>query len=522
MVDTVDPDVNPNSVVNNVWRSSSLSQAFTSSDATSGLADALDANFTLTAADESANSSTPTEVFGTVYDVAGNATTRSVSAKIDLHAPVISGSNITQMGWRNSALTANFTASDALSGLANPLDSSFTLATSGDSPNATAPVTDSKTVDDNAGNSSTRTISAFVDTADPTISGSASPAPNGNGWNNTNVSVNFMCGDGLSGIASCGPNQTLSNNGTGQSASGTAVDNAGNDVSTTVSGINIDKNAPLVNCDSPDTNWHGGDVNIACTASDDGPSGLANPADASFNLTTNVASGTETSNASTGTRTVSDNADNSTQAGAISGIKVDKKAPTFGACPTAGPFTQGTGLQSVGPITAPDGGSGLNTANSTLSGSVNTSTIGSKTVTFTAQDNVGNSDTKSCSYAVNYNWSGFFSPVDNLDADGHYVLNLVKGGSSVPMKFNLGGNQGMGILAAGYPKSSVIPCDSTADVDAIETLATAGSSGLNFDSTTNQYNYIWKTDKTWTTGCRQVEVKLIDGTSHRANFKFTK
>jgi hypothetical protein len=118
---------------------------------------------------------------------------------------------------------------------------------------------------------------------------------------------------------------------------------------------------------------------------------------------------------------------------------------------------------------------------------------------------------------VNYNWSGFFSPVDNLP-----TLNVVKGGSSVPMKFNLGGNQGMGILAAGYPKSISIPCDSTAELDALETVATAGSSGLNFDSTTNQYNYIWKTDKAWTSGCRQVEVKLIDGTSHRANFKFSK
>jgi hypothetical protein len=118
---------------------------------------------------------------------------------------------------------------------------------------------------------------------------------------------------------------------------------------------------------------------------------------------------------------------------------------------------------------------------------------------------------------VNYNWSGFFSPVDNLP-----TLNVVKGGSSVPMKFNLGGNQGMGILAAGYPKSISIPCDSTAELDALETVATAGSSGLNFDSTANQYNYIWKTDKAWTSGCRQVEVKLIDGTSHRANFKFSK
>jgi len=34
------------------------------------------------------------------------------------------------------------------------------------------------------------------------------------------------------------------------------------------------------------------------------------------------------------------------------------------------------------------------------------------------------------------------------------------------------------------------------------------------------YVYVWKTDKSWARTCRQLVVKLDDGTSHRANFSF--
>ena len=60
----------------------------------------------------------------------------------------------------------------------------------------------------------------------------------------------------------------------------------------------------------------------------------------------------------------------------------------------------------------------------------------------------------------NYNFSGFFQPVDNLP-----TLNMVKAGSAIPVKFSLGGEQGLDIFEAAYPKSQTISCDSTAPVD---------------------------------------------------------
>ena len=117
--------------------------------------------------------------------------------------------------------------------------------------------------------------------------------------------------------------------------------------------------------------------------------------------------------------------------------------------------------------------------------------------------------------ATGFDFHGFFAPVDNQP-----TLNSVKAGQAVPVKFNLGGDQGLGIFASGYPKSQEIPCDSTALVDGIESTVTANSSGLSYDTTSHQYTYVWKTDKNWTGKCRQLALKLSDGSVHRANFKF--
>jgi len=219
----------------------------------------------------------------------------------------------------------------------------------------------------------------------------------------------------------------------------------------------------------------------------------------------------------TNTGSCTDKAGNIADSATVSGINIDKTPPTFGACPAGGPFLLNSGLQSVGPISVDAAISGLSEGLSTLTGSVDTSTIGSRIVTFTAVDNAGNTDTKNCSYSVIYNWSGFFRPVDNLP-----VLNVAKAGSAIPVKFSLSGYQGLSIFAPGYPRSVVIPCDSTALLDGIEETVTAGGSSLNYDASADQYIYVWKTDKAWAGSCRQLVVMLNDGEAYWANFKFTK
>jgi hypothetical protein len=63
-------------------------------------------------------------------------------------------------------------------------------------------------------------------------------------------------------------------------------------------------------------------------------------------------------------------------------------------------------------------------------------------------------------------------------------------------------------------------CSSGAPTDEIEQTVTAGASSLNYDAASGQYNYVWKTDKAWAGSCRQLIVRLVDGTDHVALFQF--
>ena len=114
-----------------------------------------------------------------------------------------------------------------------------------------------------------------------------------------------------------------------------------------------------------------------------------------------------------------------------------------------------------------------------------------------------------------YDFFGFFQPVDNAP-----TANVATAGSALPVRFSLGGNQGLAIFAAGYPVSSPIACDASAPGAVIEETVSAGGSSLSYDPTTDQYSYIWKTDRGWRGTCRMLVVRLNDGTEHLAKFRF--
>jgi len=82
-----------------------------------------------------------------------------------------------------------------------------------------------------------------IDKTSPIIEAIPNPAPNANGWNNTNVTVSFNASDALSGIFSSSSPATVASEGAGQLVTGTATDRAGNTATVNIS-INIDKTAP--------------------------------------------------------------------------------------------------------------------------------------------------------------------------------------------------------------------------------------------------------------------------------------
>jgi hypothetical protein len=114
-----------------------------------------------------------------------------------------------------------------------------------------------------------------------------------------------------------------------------------------------------------------------------------------------------------------------------------------------------------------------------------------------------------------YSFTGFFQPVDNLP-----TLNVASAGSAIPVKFSLGGNQGLGIFAIGYPASSPIQCDASEPGAAIEETVNAGGSSVSYDAATDQYTYVWKTQRAWKGTCRMLVVRLSDNNQYLAKFRF--
>jgi uncharacterized repeat protein (TIGR01451 family) len=183
----------------------------------------------------------------------------------------------------------------------------------------------------------------------------------------------------------------------------------------------------------------------------------------------------------------------------------------------ANPMVVGFGTVFTDPgATASDGCAGNLTSAIVVTGSVDTNTVGFYALTYTVSDPSGHSDTKVRTVEVSpYNFTGFFSPIDNPP-----TFNEMKAGQAAPVKFSLGGNQGLNIFAAGSPSSVQISCNTSDPIDPVTETETAGQSSLSYDSATDRYKYTWKTESSWKNTCRQLTVTLRDGTVHTAKFKF--
>lgn len=117
---------------------------------------------------------------------------------------------------------------------------------------------------------------------------------------------------------------------------------------------------------------------------------------------------------------------------------------------------------------------------------------------------------------LHYNFTGFFHPIDNAP-----TTNSVKAGQAVPIKFSLGGNQGLEIFLAGYPRFEFGVCEPS-NTDPVEETLPSSNSGLSYDPAIDQYTYVWKTEKGWANKCGTLTLVLDDGSIHKILFNFTK
>jgi hypothetical protein len=147
------------------------------------------------------------------------------------------------------------------------------------------------------------------------------------------------------------------------------------------------------------------------------------------------------------------------------------------------------------------------------------SSVGVYTITATITDTAGKSASAQQTITVIYRFDGFYKPVDNLP-----VVNTVKNGSTVPVKWNLFTYSNakitdVAVVMTGYPEIQPVSCGDFASLpqDPINTTATGGTV-LRYDFSSMQFVYNWQTPKQPNT-CWRLDIMFNDGTVQSANFK---
>ncbi len=245
-------------------------------------------------------------------------------------------------------------------------------------------------------------VSGFAP-ADVTLAGTANLAGAtvsiSGGPSSYSISVDGLAGSGTV-IATLAANVVTNLARNGNTAS-TSTDN-------TVS-VNFDSTPPVITPNvggTPGSNgWYVGDVSVSWSVTDPESTVTSQTGCDPQSVTSDTPGVTFTCSATSGGGSSSQDVT----------VRIDKSAPVFGACPVAGPFALNSGQKTI-TQSAPDAAiSGL--AASTLTGSVDTSSSGSKSVTFSATDNAGNTATQQCSYTVNS------APTLAVAADGAACLS---------------------------------------------------------------------------------------------------
>jgi hypothetical protein len=313
-------------------------------------------------------------------DNAGNEeAANTIEVKYDTIAPTVTHTltpAANAAGWNNTDVAVDFSARDDQDG--SGADANTWVNQHATVSGETAGQTIDASVEDLAGNLGADSATVKLDKIAPTITAAPTTDANANGWYNSAVTILWTCNDVgtvQSGIASCPADDTITTDGAGQSRSGTTTDQAGNNASYSVSGINIDTVAPAITLD-----------------------GIAN-----------------------------------------GGIY------TLGAVPTA-------------TCAAADTLAGLDGTCSVSVTGGSTNGVGTFNFTATAKDKAGNTATVTGNYQVIYRFDGFLQPINDMNhprvCGADCVTSIFKGGSTVPVKFQLKKTDGTVVQAGSMPQST--------------------------------------------------------------------
>ena len=319
------------------WHTSAVVPC-TASDADSGLADAADATFDLTATvPEGTATDEAVSETRSVCDQAGNCATAGPyeGLKVDGTPPEVTCDPVFADWTSQPTVSVTCVAEDGDSGLAQAGDASFTLTASGVAGTAKEDVAFSThaPVCDTVGNCTDVTAPepALIDLAVPVVTCASAPT----GWLTEEVSIGCTATDEGSGLADSGDAElelvtvvgdaAASNNAATEPRE--VCDQAGNCTSVApVTGLKVDRALPAVTCVPPPDWTRGATVTIQCTATDEG-SGLA-AANQAFTLTASVDPGTA-GLVVTSKRQVCDLAGNCADSPDLGAVGLDDQRPTL-------------------------------------------------------------------------------------------------------------------------------------------------------------------------------------------------
>jgi uncharacterized delta-60 repeat protein len=300
----------------------------------------------------------------------------------------------------------------------------------------------------------------------------------------------------------------------------TAVDHAGNEDSQTVTYTVIDMTAPVIDVHSPTPGQvvaHGSVISVSATCTDDVDGAVA------CLLSTDTLDTTSLGDKSI-TVTAYDNTGN------VSTVTVpytvtDQTAPTITLTTPADGATYAAGAVVNADFACTDqaGASGVaSCVGTSAAGAAIDTTPGTHTFTVTAVDGAGNTSSLTHTYEVSDHSAGQvegpFAPVEPEP-----ILNLMKAGAAVPVKFRLYDPAGRLVTDPSTlsAQSRTSDCTSGATSDVVESTTAAGSSSFTFDTASQQFVYTWKTQKSWS-NCRRLEIVSDRQVVLGAQFRFRK
>jgi len=434
--------------------------------------------------------------------VAGPVT---VTVRVDATAPTVvpevSGPTGTN-GWFTGDALLHWQVADARSGLADE-------AACPDVP-VTADQAETEyacTVEDLAGNSTTVSTTVKRDASAPVVSRTVTGTVGSNGWYTSPVEVDWSVTEGTStpvSLVGCEDTTVQDTAGT------TLICEATNDAGLSTTGepveLKVDTVAPAVGHTLVgtlgDEGWYTSDVDVDFSVTD-ATSGVATSTGCDPEpLTTDTLGTTYTCSATDAAgNTASDDVT----------VKRDARAPevTWTGGPADGAVYDFGDPVPAASCTADDETSGVDGAGCTVAGA--DSAVGTHTLTASARDRAGNRTSVTRSYTVRP-WfvDGFLRPVTM----GEGVVNTVKAGSTVPLKFDVhrGGPTGPDVTGeVGSIVMTRVPCDGSDSAEPVTAVASTGSTALRYSD--GQWIQNWATPASGKGSCYRVTLTTLDGST---------